>query len=535
MIGGSNVAGEHNGGRTVRRVRVAGLLAFLGFFLLIAAWSVAAPFNGTPDEQSHIIRAAGVAYGQVAPAPVAAAAGTGAFQQVPRGLTASAGCWQFNPGTPASCAAPPGSDPTLVTTATTAGRYNPVYYALVGWPLRLWPGWPGVLLARLIGAAASAALLAGAFVSAMRWSRLRFAAVGLVAVVTPMTLQMTSAVNPNGLEIAAGICLFAAGIPLLVRRDDRFDRRLLRLVVISAALLATLRAMGPLWLAFAAVALLLPFRPSALRRLLKIRAVRWSAAALVLVVLLGVGWTVVQKASVIGVVPQPFSTSSRSMAVWKVLGDWRDWVDELVGVMSWLDTDLPGYVYVIWECAVASLIIPAIALASRLDRWRMFVIFVGGAITPTLLQVWYINKYGPVTQGRYLLPLLSGLVLFASFVLEESGMPARVARFVGRLAAIVLLPLNLFALGYTMVRWQHGLGQYPLPRRDLNPLAGPWHPPLGSVVPLLAGLIGACVVGALLWTTVGRPSTEWASAGDADHAEPAVPRTPELSPLAAGG
>lgn len=513
---------------------MAGLLAFLGFFLLIAAWSVAAPFNGTPDEQSHIIRAAGVAYGQVAPAPVAAAAGTGAFQQVPRGLTENAGCWQFDPAAPASCAPPPGSDRTLVTTATTAGRYNPVYYALVGWPLRLWPGWPGVLMARLIGAAASAALLAGAFVSAVRWSRLRFTAVGLVAVVTPMTLQMTSAVNPNGLEIAAGICLFAAGIPLLVRHNDRFDRSLLWLVVVSAALLATLRAMGPVWLAFAAVALLLPFRPSALRRLLKVRAVLWSAAALVLVVLLGVGWTVVQKASVIGIVPQPFSTSSQSMAVWKVLGDWRAWVDELVGVMSWLDTDLPGYVYLIWESAVAGLIIAAVAVARRVDRWRMFVIFLGGVITPTLLQVWYINKYGPVTQGRYLLPILSGLVLLAAFVLEENGMPARVARFVGRLAVIVLLPLNLFALGYTMVRWQHGLRQSPLPRRDLNPLAGPWHPPLGSGLPLLAGLIGACLVGALLWTTVGRPATEWASIGDAEHTENRLPDSELMGAQASG-
>ena len=517
------MAGEQgNGGRTARWVRVAGLLAFLGFFLMIAAWSVAAPYDGTPDEQSHVVRAAGVAYGQVAPAPVAAQAGTGAFQRVPRGLAGLIACWQFHADTPVSCAAPPGSDRTLVTTPTTAGRYNPVYYALVGWPLRLWPGWPGILLARLIGAAASAGLLAGAFVSAMRWSRLRMIAVGLVAVVTPMTLQMTSAVNPNGLEIAAGICLFAAGIPLLVRRDDRFDLRLLWLVVISAAILATLRSAGPLWLAFAAVALLLPFRPSVLRRLLRIRAVLWSAAVLVLVVLLGVGWTVMQKASVIGTPRQPVYYSSGT-AVSVVLRQWRVWVDELVGVMSWLDTDLPAYVYLLWESAVAALIIPAVALAGRVDRWRMFAIFLGGVVTPTLLQIWDLNRYGFVTQGRYLLPLLSGLVLLAAFILEESGMPARVARFVGRLAVIVLLPLNLFALAYTMIRWQHGIRVNPTPRVDLNPLAGPWHPPLGSVVPLLAELIGICLVAALLWTTVGRPATELTSAGATDHTVSHVP------------
>jgi hypothetical protein len=534
VIGGSKVAGEQdNRGRAAGRVRAAGLLAFLGFFLMIAAWSVAAPYNGTPDEQAHIVRAAGVAYGQFAPAPALAAAGTGAFQQVPRGFAGISSCWQFQVNVPAGCAAPPGSDRTLVTVGTAAGRYNPVYYALVGWPLRLWPGMPGVLLARLIGAAASAGLLAGAFVSAMRWSRLRMIAVGLVAVATPMTLQMTSAVNPNGLEIAAGVCLFAAGIPLLVRHDDRFDRRLLWLFVISAAILATLRSTGPLWLAFAVVALLLPFRPSVLRRLLKMRAVLWSAAALVLVVLLGVGWTFMEKASVMGTPGQPHQYSSGT-AVWLVLREWRTWVDSLVGIMSWLDTELPSYVYLIWEFAVAGLIIAALAFAGRVDRWRMFVIFFGGVITPTLLQVSYLNKYGFVTQGRYLLPLLSGLVLLAAFILEESGMPPRVARFIGRLAVLVLLPLNVFALAYTMVRWQHGLRPYPVPSFDLNPLRGSWHPALGSVVPLVAELVGGCVVGALLWTTVGRPATELPSPGDAAAAGDRLPDSETTGALVSG-
>ena len=59
LIGGSNVAGEQDtAGRTTRLVREAGLLAFLGFFLMIAAWSVGEPFNGWPVEQLEIYRAA---------------------------------------------------------------------------------------------------------------------------------------------------------------------------------------------------------------------------------------------------------------------------------------------------------------------------------------------------------------------------------------------------------------------------------------------------------------------------------------------
>ncbi len=50
---------------TARTSRLTWLFAFLGFFLVLGAWSVAAPYSGTPDEQDHILRAYGVATGQV--------------------------------------------------------------------------------------------------------------------------------------------------------------------------------------------------------------------------------------------------------------------------------------------------------------------------------------------------------------------------------------------------------------------------------------------------------------------------------------
>jgi hypothetical protein len=490
-----------------RRVRRLGLLAFVGFFLMIAAWSFAAPYDGTPDEQAHIVRAAGVDSGQVAPAPAAAVRGSGAFQTVPRGLVRT-NCWAFHQDKSAACATPPSADRTLVTAPTGAGRYNPAFYALVGWPLRLWPGWPGVLLARLICAAASAALLAAAFVGALRWSRLRLLAVGLVAATTPMALQMASAVNPSGLEITAGTALFASGIPLFTRpAGARFERRLLWQVAIAAAILATLRAAGPLWLLFSAVALLLPLRPSRIRQLWAQKPMRWCTVALIAIGVAGVGWTVARKATDLG----DFRGSvwfSHGQAIWAVLQEWREYTDELVGVMSWLDLRLPAFVYIVWELAVGGLILAGVVMGTRLDRWRLFVVFLGGAVVPTLMQVKYLNQQGFVTQGRYLLPVLVGLVLMAAFIMEERGVGPRHVRTIARLATATLLPLQLVALGYTMVRWQHGIAKSAPKARDLNPLAGPWHPVVGSLAPLLIEAAGLVVIGVLLWRVVGRPGTE---------------------------
>lgn len=498
-----------------RRLWRLGLLAFAGFFLMIAAWSLAAPYDGTPDEQAHVIRAAGVAEGQVAPPPAVAIRQSGAFQEVPQGLVRT-NCWAFHEDTPASCATPPGSDRTLVKAATGAGRYNPIFYAAVGWPLRLWPGWPGLIIARLLGAAGSAALLAGAFVSALRWSRLRLVAVGLVAAATPMTLQMTSAVNPSGLEIASGIALFASGIPLLTRPiGQRLDRGLLWQVVISAAVLATLRATGPLWLAFAAAALLLPFRPAMIRRLWSFPVVRWCLGGLLVVGVAAVAWTEIQKATDLGTF-RGTTIFTPGRAAFAVLQQWREYTDELVGVMAWLDTRLPEFVYIIWELAVGGLILAAVVAGRALDRWRLVVVFFGGAVVPTLIQAHYVNQQGFVTQGRYMLPLLAGLVLLAAHILEERGLGADRARTVARLVVCTLLPLQMVALGYTMVRWQHGIAKSYPKLHDLNPLKGPWHPVVGSLTPLLVEIAGLVIVGALLWRTVGRPATELGAIGQAD-------------------
>lgn len=143
------------------------LLAFVGFFLMIGAWSLAAPYDGSPDEVDHVIRAVGVVSGEVAPEPTEAKRGSGAFQTVPTGLVRT-NCWAFDPTKTAACVVPPDADSTPVSVPTGAGRYHPAYYAIIGWPLKRWPGWSGVLVARLLSAAISAAFLASAFVSIMR-------------------------------------------------------------------------------------------------------------------------------------------------------------------------------------------------------------------------------------------------------------------------------------------------------------------------------------------------------------------------------
>jgi hypothetical protein len=486
-------------------------LAFAGFLLLLSAWSIAAPYDGTPDEREHVIRAAGVAEGQIAPAPAAAKNGSGAFQTVPRGLVREQ-CFWGKPQRSASCAKPPSSDNTPTLTGTGAGRYQPVYYALVGWPLVLWPGWSGILLARLVSAVICAALLASAYVVIMRWSRRRLMIAGLLAATTPMAVQMGSAVNPSGPEIAAGIAFFTALIPLMVGPRTGSRRGLLLLVGLSGLLLAMLRQTGPLWMAIGLLALAFPMRHSNLRSLLRDR-VAWLWTALISVATVAsVIWIVVMKTSDLGIYGGTQVTKEQAVFIEAEL--WRQYLDEMVGVTSWLDTHMPASAYMIWEFVAAGIILAAVVSGRRLDRWRLLVLAFGGVVVPSALQVEMLKKTGWITQGRYMLPILAGLLLYAAWTLEEQGLDQRRSRAIIRLTVCATAPIQLLCLVYTMVRWQRGLpAQASL--GSLNPLAGDWHPVLGSVAPLVAAVAGVAIIGCLAWTAPSRslavlpaPSTE---------------------------
>ncbi|GIG61297.1 hypothetical protein Lfu02_56690 [Longispora fulva] len=494
------------------------LLAFVGFFLVIGAWAVAAPYDGPPDEPAHSVRAAGVAGGDVMPEPADAFAGTGAFQVVPKGIkgTLETGCWYHGqPDHSAACAAAPSADRELVSKPTSAGRYNPLYYAIVGGPLRLWPGWPGLILARLLSAALSAALLASAFTVLARWSRYGLMLGGLLAVTSPIVGHMSGAINPSGAEICAGIALFAAGIPLFLGPARGPVRPLVWLVGISAVLLVTVRSMGPMLAAIGLGVLLLPLGWRKVTTLWRTPLIRWWGLGIAVAVGLSGAWILVEKSSVL--VPLRFATPLRpTQAMWAELSRWEQYLQQLVGVTGWLDTRVPGPFYAVWTCVAGGLVLVGFAFGARADRWRILALVAGGGGLLSAIQVINVNTYGFITQARYMMPLLVGVPLLGAFVIERRTASAEMARRLTRMIVVVLLPIHLVFLWYTMIRWQRGIKVNRPGIADLNPFGGAWTPPLGSVLPLVAMVVGLAVIGWLTWRGPAR------AAAVADLAEPGL-------------
>jgi hypothetical protein len=537
-------------------------VAFLGFLLIIAGWSFAAPYDGSPDEIDHVVRAVGVVSGEVAPPPADAKKGSGAFQTVPQGL-ARTNCWAFGAGRSAACAVSPDGDRTPVSAPSGAGRYFPAYYAVVGWPLTWWPGWTGVFLARLVSGAAAAALLAGAVTVIANRPRHRLMLAGLLAGFTPMAASMASAVNPNGLEIAAALAFFTGLIHLLIggappkAGGSAPVSGLLWLVGLSGVALAVLRASSLLWLAVGFLAFLVPWSRTNVIPLLRRPAVWGWVAAIGVSGVAAFVWIVARNATDLG-----DYTAGRVLTfsqAWMVEAEkWPGYLDEAVGVTSWLDTRMSRIFYLVWELVAGALVVAAVVAGTRTDRWRMLVLAAAGLLGPAALEVRFANETGFITQGRYILPILAGLALLAAFVLGGAGLPAVTVRSAVRTAVLVFLPVHLVCLLYTMARWQRGLPEVGTRGiTSLDPSRGEWHPVVGWQTPLVLEVLGLSILAVLLWVLADRtgsssadegaaPRRPWAGrtelSGSAarpavlpsrDHEGPAEPRTASAPPPAA--
>ena len=490
---------------TVIRLARGWVLAFGAFFLLGAAWALVTPYAGGPDEVRQIIRAAGVAEGQIFVRPVAssAMAYTGAYQTVPSGLVrggppgyGNTYCYHLNPAQSASCAAVPGGPGAHVrrTYLTGNGRYNPLYYAAVGEPLVLWPDWTGILLARLISAALCAAFLASAWLSCREWRCSPMLTAGLLVAVTPALVEMSGVINPNSVEMAAGISLAAAAIPLLLDEGSPDVVRWLRRAAVAAIGIGQVRSFGPVIVGCVLAVLLIPPVRARLRYLWQLRATRWWSAGVLASCVIGAAWSVYFKAYQVAHLAQGSYTAGRILKI-EVTGRLLKIVTQMIDGFPY-DNRTPSLIFTVWAIALGLLLIAAFAWGPRQGRWRLTALIALTLATPVAVDIAATNTYGFSFYGRYVFAVAAGIPLLAAFIIGRSGVLTQLQQAsLIRAVIVLLLPFQLISLGYMMVRWQSGVG----PGHSLNPLHGGWIPVTGPGFPLLLMMIGLCVLGWLSW------------------------------------
>jgi hypothetical protein len=478
------------------------VLAFLGFFLLGSAWSLAMPYDGSADEFRHVVRAYGVLDGQIA-------ARVDAHITVPKSLVPAgvadddaASCMRWKLNVTAGCvAAPaPGDEHRMVVTTSGAANYNPLYYAVTGWPIKLLPNYHGVIAARLLTCLLTSALLGGAVAAAARMARGRGPLVlgGVLLAVTPVAVNLTGAVNPAGPEIAAAVAVWTALIAILLARDD--SKWTLALFGVSAGILAVLRPLGIGWLIGALVVTAFGAKADRLRDLARRPAVRLWTVVVVAAAIFGAAWILLSTQSSLPSAGQTTSAVPHggALLIKELTHRLPTYTSGLVGLVSFGDVAVPLPLILVWFTAVGALLVTAARRSGVRVLLQLIAIVGGGYLFLVGADLEAASGGWWFSQGRYALPLLVGAPILAGFVLADRGLVGvpRQATLM-RWGAWILIPTQGVALWITMIRFQHGFrvlhpnlvflfGQ----TSSLNPFSGKWTPPGSGVPAVLLAVAG---------------------------------------------
>jgi hypothetical protein len=472
-------------------VRRTFLLAFAAFFLLGAAWAVALPVNGTYDEKHHIVRAYAVAHGDLLPAGPASDGttfGSEGFDVPASLLPANVNCTHLDRG-PASCLGPAGARSETVRQPSAAARYTPVYYLPVGLPLLVSPDRAGIVAARLVSALIAALLLAAAVVIG--------GSAGVALVATPMVMNLSGSLNPNGVEIAAGVLLFAA-LSALLRGGGAGPARgtaygvHLGLPVsagLAAFLLLTVRPpLGPVLLAVDVAACALLAGRGGLAALWRDRATRLilTGFALAGVAVTGI-WTAVSGGPDTSAVPDRAVGGNILRQI--AMDRWHFYVNQVVGQFGYGEVTISRYAIYLWYALWLVVLVPALIRAG----WRLRLVLAGLAAFCLAVVVALDLHFAPLSgwfaHSRYVLPTAVGIVLLAvAYGRAPSG------RWLPLALVAVTVPIHLYALARVLNRFRAGLDA------PLAPFGGGWHPAGGPLLPLLLAVAGLAVLLGLSYT-----------------------------------
>jgi hypothetical protein len=472
---------------------------FVAFFVPVALWSVSTPLWASPDENYHSLKAWSVAHGEFFVPPEDAILGTGGYVSVPQGLldsTQTIQCLAFRPQATGDCVALPTEDTTRVEAANPAGRYNPVYYFLVGLPT-LVTDLHHAPLAMRIASAALFALFASWAIAALAHSARPGVAMGAgLLAFTPMTLFLGAVVNPNGLEIAAAAALWA-NLGMLAYNGGALDpstrRSMVRRAALAASAMVTTRGLSPVWLAVIVVCCLLVSTRHSIRLFASRHVLAWGAVA-ALASVFSLVWIVVAqslKAGATGTPVQHVLLDRLHIASSTQQGKWRT----AVGSFGWLDAPLPDLVSSTWLYAVVGVAVLALLRSSAGGRVAILVVALAAYALPVLIEAESLNVTGVVWQGRYTLPLYVGVPILAAIMLGRSSRRLRVESAVGAVvAASVAIGINVFGFALALHRNSDGLVTAG-GRTTPFALDGPWQPRLGGITSV--GVFTAWVVAAV--------------------------------------
>lgn len=438
--------------RGFRLVAPRGATASLGTFAvglgaLLLAWMLVLPPFGGSDEFDHAYRAAAAARGQWLVTPAAATRGTGAWLDVPADIVDAARpeCQARIYTTPDDCVGTPAGADT-VRIASGAGRYHPLFYAVVGTIALPFKGDTALYAMRLATAGLSLGLLVLAMLAARTWARSRLGTLGLVVATTPVALYSAAIVAPNGLEITAAIAFWSALVGLAVAEEIHVGR-LLVIAAVAGTVLGTLRSLGPAWVVLVLLIVLIGIerQPGRLRRLAVRRDARMAAGAVLLSVVQGALWTMTMGALVLSASGGPPTSFLHRLGV--AASFVPLWMLQTIAAFPMREDSTSPAVYACYLILFAGVLWGIRRSGRSIRRGWLSLAFLCLAV-PVASTVASYDTVGAAWQGRYGMPLCVGLVILAGYGWDATGRTW--GGMMSRVAPVLFVLAQAVSVGYTL-------------------------------------------------------------------------------------
>ncbi len=428
---------------------------------LCTAWALTNPMFASPDEPAHIARAQGFSRFDFTP------------PYETDGLPMNAPeCYRFIANVTADCADLTwGADGTEVETKTR--DYPPLFHAVAAVPAVFVSGLGGAYVMRLWMALVCCALLAWAGALLVRPGQGAWPVVGFAVALTPMSMFVSSTVNPSGITLSLSMLVVAGAVARWVYGDGA--RNAIAAMAVGVPSLFLVRRDSALWVLILAVSLL-PLALSGSQVRARLRAVdprSWSTRGRVI----GLGIVVAAVVSVlmwIGPIIHRLVTTGEVQgngSRWQGLGSMRLYLDHMIGTFGWIDTFIGRTAFLV----AAAVCVVVIGLGFVAGRGRLVlaegVALVALFATPVVFGMFIF----PYFQGRYMLPIWVIVAVTASVAISTGG-SARFAQSALPVALLVvwggmhvwslLQNLRRYAVGYRGTWWFTS--------------NAPWEPPMMS-------------------------------------------------------
>ncbi len=187
------------------------------------------------------------------------------------------------------------------------------------------------------------------------------------------------------------------------------------------------------------------------------------------------------------------NTLDLAAALRRSIDNWGGYLRQTIGVLGWLDTTLPTFVYAAWFVALGLVAVIHLRSATRRTFVALAMLVAVWLALPLLINGFTNSRAGLTYQGRYSLPIFVGVAFLPVF---NDRSQLRAPRLTQR--SLVGAVLLLVVVGEVGAFWEM-LRRFTVGADGKILLTGslPWKP---SVAPMLLVALNAAAMIAVAWS-----------------------------------